>query len=136
MRRPLTIALACFTSILLFSGAALAQSDHDRLLVEIYRELIEIDTSPSGSTTVAAEAMAARLRSEGFPDEDVQVLGPRPARGNLVARMRGTGQAPPILLLGHLDVVEARPEDWSYDPFTLNEIDGYFYGRVAGLSQG
>ena len=73
--------------------------------------------------------MAAPLLAAGFPAGDVQVLGARPRKGNLVARLRGTGARRPLLLLAHLDVVEARREDWSVDPFTLLEKDGYFYGR-------
>jgi len=73
--------------------------------------------------------MAARLRAAGFPAADVQVLTPQPRKGNLVARLRGTGKRRPLLLLAHLDVVEARREDWSTDPFTLLEKDGFFYGR-------
>ena len=82
-----------------------------------------------GSTTPAAEAMAQRLRDAGFPASDAQVLGPNPRKGNLVARLRGTGVRRPILLIGHLDVVEARREEWSVDPFQFLERDGYFYGR-------
>lgn len=109
-------------------------SRHQQLLREIYKELIEINTSDSvGSTTQAAEAMAARLKAAGFPAEDVQVLvHPGNARkGNLVARLRGNGKQQPVLLLAHLDVVEARKEDWSpdLDPFKLTERDGFFYGR-------
>ena len=59
----------------------------------------------------------------------MQVLGPQPRKGNLVARLHGTGALPPILLLAHLDVVEAKREDWSFDPFTFLEKDGFFYGR-------
>lgn len=96
----------------------------------IYQELVEINTTDSvGDTTKAAEAMAARLRAAGFAPADVQVLAPHPRKGNLVARLRGTGARPPLLLLAHLDVVEARREDWSFDPFKLTEMDGYFYGR-------
>ena len=91
---------------------------------------MEIDTTDSsGDNTRAAEAMATRLRAAGFPAADAQVLGPRPRKGNLVARLRGSGAGKPILLLAHLDVVEARREDWSTDPFTFVERDGYFYGR-------
>jgi acetylornithine deacetylase/succinyl-diaminopimelate desuccinylase-like protein len=101
-----------------------------RLAREILRELVETDTTDSnGDTTAAAEAMARRLRAAGFAEEDVHVLGPREKKGNLVARWRGTGGRDPLLLLAHLDVVEARPEDWSVDPFKLLERDGYFYGR-------
>ena len=73
--------------------------------------------------------MAARLKAAGFPAADVQVLGPDPRKGNLVARLRGTGARKPLLLLAHLDVVEAKREDWSFDPFTFLEKDGFFYGR-------
>src|SRR5204863_9575445 len=87
-------------------------------------------TGSSGSTTVAAQAMADRLIKAGFPPADVQVIGPEGSKNfNLVARYRGTGREKPILLLAHLDVVEARREDWSVDPFTLTEKDGFFYGR-------
>ncbi len=97
---------------------------------DVFKELIEINTTDSaGSTTKAADAVAARLKAAGFPAADVQVLGPDPRKGNLVARYRGTGGRRPILLLAHLDVVEARRADWSVDPFTFLEKDGYFYGR-------
>ena len=104
---------------------------HDQLVRDIFRELIEINTTdtPAGDNTRAAEAMAERLRSAGFAESDVRVLGPHPKKGNLVARYRGTGKRKPLLLLAHLDVVEALPEDWSVDPFKLLERDGYFYGR-------
>jgi acetylornithine deacetylase/succinyl-diaminopimelate desuccinylase-like protein len=111
------------------SGAS-TLSSQQQLAREIFKELIEINTTDSvGSTTQAAEAMAARLRSAGFPADDVRVLGPHPRKGNLVARLRGNGMAKPILLLAHLDVVEARREDWSFDPFKFLERDGYYYGR-------
>jgi acetylornithine deacetylase/succinyl-diaminopimelate desuccinylase-like protein len=105
------------------------------LLRDIYQELIEINTTDSvGDTTKAAEAMAVRLRAAGFPDADVRVLiNPGNNRkGNLVARYRSANSnRKPLLLLAHLDVVEARKEDWSdnLDPFKLTERDGYFYGR-------
>jgi acetylornithine deacetylase/succinyl-diaminopimelate desuccinylase-like protein len=95
---------------------------------EIFKQLVEINTTHSvGSTTTAAEAMASRLRSAGFTD--VRVLEPAPRKGNLVARYPGNGSKRPILLLAHLDVVEAKKEDWSVDPFVLTEKDGYLYGR-------
>jgi acetylornithine deacetylase/succinyl-diaminopimelate desuccinylase-like protein len=97
---------------------------------EIYKELIEINTTDSsGNTTTAAQAMATRLRDAGIPESDIHVFGPNPRKGNLVARYRGTGQRRPLLLLGHLDVVEAARQDWSVDPFTFLEKDGYFWGR-------
>ena len=98
---------------------------------QIYQELVEINTTDSiGDTAKAAEAMAVRLRTAGLAD--VQVLSSGPRKGNLVARLRGTGARKPILLMAHLDVVEALASDWSFDPFKLTEKDGYFYGRGTG----
>jgi len=100
---------------------------------DIYKELIEINTvTATGDTAKAAEAMAARLRTGGFPDADVHAFSPAPRKGNLVARLRGTGARKPILLVAHLDVVPASREDWSTDPFKLSEQDGYFYARGSG----
>jgi acetylornithine deacetylase/succinyl-diaminopimelate desuccinylase-like protein len=103
-----------------------------KLARDIFQQLIEINTTDSvGSTTVAAQAMAKRLLDAGFPAADVNVLGPNDRKENLVARLRGTG-APgrkPILIICHLDVVEARRSDWTTDPFRFVEKDGYFYGR-------
>ena len=104
-----------------------------QLTYDIYKQLIEINTTDSiGNTTTAAEAMAARLRAAGFPAADVQLPAPNPRKGNLVARLRGSGKEKPILLLAHLDVVEAKKEDWSVDPFVLTEKDAYYYGRGTG----
>ena len=112
------------------SAQPAALAPHQQLLREIYQELIEINTTNSiGDNTKAAEAMARRLIAAGFPAADVQVLVPAPRKGNVVARLRGTGARRPLLLLAHLDVVEANREDWSVDPFKLLERDGYFYGR-------
>ena len=98
--------------------------------VDIYQELVEINTvTETGDTARAAEAMAARLRAAGFGGSDVQVFSPAPRKGNMVARLRGIGARKPILLLAHLDVVPARREDWSVDPFKLTDKDGYFYAR-------
>jgi acetylornithine deacetylase/succinyl-diaminopimelate desuccinylase-like protein len=111
---------------------ALAQLDPQtkQLSRDIFQQLIEINTTDSvGSTTVAANAMAQRLLDAGFPKEDVVVLGPNDRKGNLVARLHGTGAAKPILLIGHLDVVEALRSDWTTDPFQFVEKDGYFFGR-------
>jgi len=104
-----------------------------QLTRDIYEQLVEINTTESvGNMTTAAEAMAARLLAAGIPASDVQVFAPEPRHGNLVARLRGSGQKKPLLLLAHLDVVEAKREDWSVDPFTFLEQDGYFYGRGTG----
>jgi acetylornithine deacetylase/succinyl-diaminopimelate desuccinylase-like protein len=96
----------------------------------ILRELIETNTTGStGNTSIAAGQLATRFRDAGFPEADVNVVGPTPKNLNLVVRYRGSGARKPILLLAHLDVVEAKREDWTYDPFVLTEHDGYFYGR-------
>ena len=96
----------------------------------ILRELIETNTThATGNTTVAASQLAKRFSAAGFPDADVQLVGPTAKDQNLVVRYRGSGKAKPILLLAHLDVVEAKREDWTYDPFVLSEHDGYLYGR-------
>jgi acetylornithine deacetylase/succinyl-diaminopimelate desuccinylase-like protein len=113
-------------------GAAPLDNATRQLAHDIFQQLIEINTTDSvGSTTVAAEAMAKRLLAAGFSAEDVKVLGPNDRKGNLVARYRGTGSAglKPILIIGHLDVVEAKREDWTTDPFQFVEKDGYYYGR-------
>ena len=113
--------------------AAESLNANQQLAFDIYKELVEINTvTATGDTAKAAEAMAARLRAGGFPDADVHVFSPAPRKGNLVARLRGTGARKPILLLAHLDVVEANREDWSIDPFKLIEQDGYFYARGSG----
>src|SRR5438552_11443032 len=120
-----------FFALLVVSSRLFAQSGpFDARALEIFRELIEINTTDSvGGTTKAAEAMAARLKAAGFAASDVQVLGPDARKGNLIARYRGTGARRPVLLLAHLDVVEAKREDWSFDPFVFLEKDGFFYGR-------
>ena len=104
---------------------------HQELAREILKELIEINTTDSvGDNTAAAQAMADRLLAAGFPAEDVQVLGPVERKGNLVARYRGRDSGrKPLLLLAHLDVVEADAADWTLPPFTFIEEDGYYYGR-------
>ena len=111
---------------------AAQQQPQQKLAREIYEELVETNTVDSvGSVTKAAEALAARFRAAGFPAADVKVLVPegKPTKGNLVVRYRGRGQGKPLLLLAHLDVVAALRSDWTIDPFTLLERDGYFYGR-------
>src|SRR5215510_5722252 len=127
-----TMALAC-AAVLDAPVHAQTLTTHQQLALDIYKELVEINTvTATGDTGRAADAMAERLRTAGFDAADVQVFKPAPRKGNLVARLRGTGARRPILLLAHLDVVEAKPEDWSVDPFKLIEKDGYFYGRGTG----
>ncbi len=118
----------------LFLTARLAvaenQTQIDQEARAILQQLVEINTTESaGNVTRAAEAMAKRLLDAGYPEKDIHLAGPDPRKKNLVVRLRGTGQRAPILFIGHLDVVEARREDWSMDPFTFIEQDGNFYGR-------
>ncbi|MFT4863361.1 MAG: acetylornithine deacetylase/succinyl-diaminopimelate desuccinylase-like protein [Pseudohongiellaceae bacterium] len=119
---------------LVFSTVAMAAEDlqpYQALAKAILAELVEINTSDSvGDNTAAAQAMADRLLAAGFPAEDVQVLSPAPRKGNLVARYRGKGLGlKPLLLLAHIDVVEADPADWTLAPFTFNEEGDYYIGR-------
>jgi acetylornithine deacetylase/succinyl-diaminopimelate desuccinylase-like protein len=120
----------CLCLLSLTLTAATLDDATKQLSRDIFRELIEINTTDSiGSTTIAAEAMRKRLLNAGFPEADMQVLGPNNRKGNLVARFRGTGKGKPILIIAHLDVVEAKRSDWTTDPFQFIEKDGYFYGR-------
>ena len=114
-------------------GSAMPPEAERQPARDIYKEMIEINSGyTTGATTPVAEAAARRLKAAGFPDADIFVGGATPAKANLVARYRGTGRRRPLLLLAHTDVVEAKREDWSVDPFTLTERDGYFYGRGVG----
>jgi acetylornithine deacetylase/succinyl-diaminopimelate desuccinylase-like protein len=126
------VAITSFVTPLKRSAQTLSGtlSQDQQFVRDIFQQLIEINTTDSvGDCTAAANAMAGRLKAAGFSEEDVKVLGPHPRKGNLVARLRGTGARKPILLLAHLDVVEAKREDWSFDPFKFLEKDGYYYGR-------
>src|ERR1041385_3609907 len=130
---PAALPAALLAAVIAAAPAALraeALTPQQQLAFDVYKELVEIDTTTAtGDTQRAAEAMAARLRAAGFAGDDVQVFSPAPRKGNLVARLRGTGKRKAILLLAHLDVVPARREDWSFDPFRLTEQDGYYYAR-------
>ncbi len=116
------------------SGAQTVRPDAEKQLAhDIYKEFIEIQSGyTTGATTPVAEAAAARLKAAGFPDSDIFVGGAIPKKANLVVRYHGTGARKPLLLLAHIDVVEAKREDWSMDPFVLTEKDGFFYGRGTG----
>jgi acetylornithine deacetylase/succinyl-diaminopimelate desuccinylase-like protein len=104
--------------------------DAKQLAHDIFKQLIEINTTDSvGNVTTAAEAMQARLQAAGFSGDDLRLAGPNDRKKNLVVRLRGTGKRKPVLFIGHLDVVEARREDWTTDPFQFVEKDGFFYGR-------
>ena len=120
----LSLPLVCF-------GASTMPPENDqRLAHDIYKEMVEIKSGfTTGATTPVADAVARRLRAAGFADSDIFVGGVIPTKANVVVRYRGTGKLKPILLLAHIDVVEARREDWTTDPFVLTEKDGYYYGR-------
>ncbi|MEZ5971503.1 MAG: M20/M25/M40 family metallo-hydrolase [Hyphomonadaceae bacterium] len=128
-------AVLLVLAITAFGGTALAQDltpDRARFR-SIYEELVEIDTSPStGSCTRAVNAMLAHLRAAGYSERDAQVIIPEnaPDDGNLVAVLRGSSSHA-VLLMAHIDVVDAHREDWERDPFTLVEENGYFYARGA-----
>lgn len=117
----------------LVSTPALAQSADPARVLErsILKELIEVNTSDSaGHTPELAAAIAARLKAAGFPASDIAVLGHQPRYQNLVARYRGRASGKkPIMLMAHLDVVDARREDWSFDPYIFKEEAGFYYGR-------
>jgi acetylornithine deacetylase/succinyl-diaminopimelate desuccinylase-like protein len=115
------------------TGAAaddsLPAKDRERVH-QLFRQLVEINTTHSvGSVTKAAEAMRQRLLDAGFPSADLLLAGPTESKQNLIARYRGSGKKRPVVILSHLDVVEAQPSEWTTDPFRLIEKDGYYYGR-------
>jgi len=128
---------ACAVAIALSTAAGAATpgplppaADQD-LARAILKELVEIKTTHDVGSTVAAHAVEQHLLKAGFAAEDVVFVAPagHPNKGNVVVRYRGKGRGEPVLFLGHLDVVEAKPQDWSFDPFKLTESDGWFYGR-------
>ena len=128
MARLLPSLLLLSSSI--FAADVLPPAADQQLALDIYKQFIEIKSGyTTGATTPVAEAAAARLKEAGFPDSDIFLGGVIPAKGNIVVRYHGTGARKPILLLAHTDVVEAKREDWSTDPFIFTERDGYFYGR-------
>ncbi len=134
MRSRLAV-VAMIGGALLGAGAAQAQAPDELAFRALYKELVETNTTlSSGSCTAAAEAMAARLRAVGFSDAELQIYTPddRPKDGALIAILKGReARLKPVLLLAHLDVVEAKREDWQRDPFTLVEDKGFFYARGA-----
>lgn len=133
---PLRLALALSATLLcaVSHAPAAALTPEQSELRAIYQELVEINTTDSaGSCTVAVTAMAARLKAGGYSDAEMQIIVPPggPTKGNLVARLKGSGASKPLLLLAHVDVVEARRADWVRDPFKLIEENGVFYARGA-----
>ncbi len=126
--RSVALSLAC--ALLSPVARSQAMDAAHRQADDIFHQLIEINTTDSvGSVTAAAQAMQQRFLDAGFPASDVQLLGPNDRKQNLVVRYRGAAGEKPILLIGHLDVVEARREDWTTDPFKFVTKDGYYYGR-------
>lgn len=131
-----TLTAGALAALALAAPAAAQTARPDQLAFrELYKELVEINTTLStGSCTAASEAMAARLKAAGYADSDLKIIisPDRPKDGNLVATLKGSDpKAKPILLLAHVDVVEANRADWERDPFKLVEEDGYFYARGA-----
>jgi acetylornithine deacetylase/succinyl-diaminopimelate desuccinylase-like protein len=126
LRRTLFIV----APLVCFAAPTMPPEVDQRLAHDIYKEIIEIKSGfTTGATTPVAEAIAKRLRSAGFADSDIFIGGEIPAKANLVVRYHGSGKLKPILLLAHTDVVEAKREDWTTDPFVFTEKDGYYYGR-------
>src|SRR5262249_21947130 len=115
----------CLVALLVATLPASAQMDDAatrQLAHDVFKQLIEINTTDSvGSVTAASEAMAKRFHDAGFPENDIQVLGPNDRKKNVVVRLHGSGKHKPVLLIGHLDVVEAKREDWTTDPFKFVE---------------
>src|SRR3954464_2850954 len=114
IRRLRSVLVSATLAWTLIAGAAVAETltPQQQFAYDIYKELVEINTvTATGDTAQAAEAMAARLRAGGFADADVHAFSPAPRKGNLVARLRGSGARKPILLLAHIDVVPASRED-------------------------
>lgn len=131
-------ALLCSLALAASTTASFATADTDpgrEAFRTIYQEMVEIDSSPTtGSCTRVVRAAETRLRAAGFTDEEVHVVIPegRPDDGNIVARIRAkNAKKKGVLLLAHIDVVDAKREDWERDPFKLIEENGYFYGRGA-----
>jgi len=133
VRRSLGFAVNAILSTLVAvptANGAPAKDNPHTLARDIFKQLVEIDTSQTGlGTTPAAQAMAQRFREAGFADRDINVVGDNPRKQNLVVRLHGNGNRQPVLLMGHLDVVEARREDWTTDPYRFIEKDGFYYGR-------
>src|SRR5262245_28967104 len=134
MKIKKVVILTVAVIMLVLSGVAHATdpASERALFHDIYKELVETNTTHSeGDTTLAAHRMEQVLRNAGFTEAEVQVVEPFPKKGNLVLRFKGDGTRRPLLLLAHLDVVEAKREEWQTDPFTLVETDGYFTARGA-----
>jgi acetylornithine deacetylase/succinyl-diaminopimelate desuccinylase-like protein len=130
--RSVLLASVALTVCTLYAQTPQLPAADRQLSHDIFKQLIEINSTDSvGSVTAAASAMQQRLLANGFAPEDAQLLGPNDRKMNLVARLRGKSGSTlkPILVICHLDVVEANRADWTTDPFVFTEKDGFFYGR-------
>ena len=124
------LSSAVFFTLLCSSSQSQIDDSTKQLSHDIFKQLVEINTTDSvGNVSTASEAIMQRFRDAGFPDSDLHIFGPNDRKKNLVVRLHGSGKHKPVLLIGHLDVVEARREDWTTDPFQFVEKDGYYYGR-------
>jgi acetylornithine deacetylase/succinyl-diaminopimelate desuccinylase-like protein len=124
------LALISLFSLCAWGADIMPPEAEQQLAREIYKQMIEVKSGfTTGATTPIAESVAARFKAAGFPAADIFVGGAIPTKANVVVRYHGTGAKKPLLLLAHIDVVEALREDWTVDPFVFLEKDGYFYGR-------
>lgn len=123
---PAAVSVVSLAAAATLSPAAIG---NQKLAREILEEIVAIDSTHAHGSTRVAQVLEKRLRDAGFAREDVQLLTPKPDKGNLIVRFRGSGKARPVLFIAHLDVVEADPADWSTPPFTVTEKDGVLYGR-------
>jgi acetylornithine deacetylase/succinyl-diaminopimelate desuccinylase-like protein len=134
LRQSFAAALFAATAVIATSASAAPTAD-EAAFRALYKELVETNTTHSvGDCTLAAKRMAARLVKAGFKDNEINIFAPEglPLDGGLIATMPGSDpKQGAVMLLAHLDVVEAKREDWVRDPFTLVEEDGYFYARGA-----
>jgi acetylornithine deacetylase/succinyl-diaminopimelate desuccinylase-like protein len=125
------IATSCFAPRM--AAQTMRPEAEKKLAHDIYKEFIEIQSGyTTGATTPVVNAAVRYLKAAGFSDSDIFVGGPIDKKMNLVVRLHGTGTKKPILLLAHTDVVEAKREDWTTDPFQFIEKDGFYYGRGTG----
>jgi acetylornithine deacetylase/succinyl-diaminopimelate desuccinylase-like protein len=131
MKNFLITFLVPFVCLIPVAAISADSTATETLARDLLKQLVEMNTTHTHGSTDAAKALAARFLAAGFAPQDVAFLAPadHPTKGNLVVRLHGRGNERPILYIGHLDVVEAKPEDWSFDPFRLTEKDGWLYGR-------
>ena len=125
------LALAAAHSLPSLAASPLPPPEDLNLARDMLKGLVEIDTTHAHGSTEAAKAIQSWLGNAGFPASDLVLIAPdgHPSKASLVVRYRGRHPTPAVLFMGHLDVVDAKPEDWSLDPFKLTEKDGWFYGR-------